>query len=104
LYHLPLRVRNALFDGLDDDDDDMPVPIGTPATATDAAIAPVQPEWDVNTFDTTAVFDDLGITFVNEVPVVPYYDDEPDTPHVVDETPEDDDEDDNDNGNVYVRV
>ena len=50
LYHLPLHVSNAMFDGLDDDvvvdddDDDVPIPIGPHATTTDAAIAPVQPE------------------------------------------------------------
>ena len=92
-----------MFDKLDDDDDNVPILIGTPATATDAAIAPVQPEWDANTFDRNAVFDDLGITFVDGVPVVPSHDDEPDTPNVVDETPKDDVEDDNDDGNVYAR-
>ena len=67
MFHLPLRVPNAMFDELDDDD--KPVPVSTPATTTDAAIAPVQPEWDANNVDTNEVFVDLGITFVDGVPV-----------------------------------
>jgi hypothetical protein len=61
--HLPLRVPDNMFDGLDDDVDDMPIDVGTPATAANPATAPEKPEWDSNTFDTNAVFDDLGITF-----------------------------------------
>jgi hypothetical protein len=41
LFHLPLRVPNAMFDGLDDDVDDMPIDVGTPATAANPATAPV---------------------------------------------------------------
>ena len=85
LFHLPLRVPNSMFDGLDDEDD-MPIDVGTPATAANPATATEQPVWDANTFDTNEIFNDLGITFVNGVPVVPNYDDEPDTLHVVDDT------------------
>jgi hypothetical protein len=49
------------------------------------------------------VFDDLGITFVDGVPVVPSHIDEPDIPQVVEETPEDVEDDDNDDRNVYAR-
>jgi hypothetical protein len=90
-----------MFNGLDDDD--VPIPIGTPTNEANAAIAPVQPEWDANTFDRNAVFDDLGITFVDVVPVVPSHDDEPDTLLIFNETPEDDEEEDNNDGNVYAR-
>jgi hypothetical protein len=103
LFHLLLRAPNAMFDGLDDDVDDMLIDVGTPATAADPATTPEQPEWDANTFDTNAVFDDLGITFVEGVPVVPSYDDEPDTPQVVEETPEEVEEDDNNEENVFAR-
>jgi hypothetical protein len=103
LFHLPLRVPDAMFDGIDDVDDGMPNDIGTPATDTNPATAPVQPEWDANTFDTNEVFDDLGITFVDGVPVVPSYDDEPDTPQVVEETHDDVEEEDNNDGNAYSR-
>ncbi|WP_371079333.1 hypothetical protein, partial [Salmonella enterica] len=58
LFHLPLRVHNAMFDGLNDDMDDMPIDVGTPATAANPATAPEQPGWDANTFDTNAVSDD----------------------------------------------
>ena len=81
----------------------MPNDIGTPAIDTNPATAPVQPEWDANTFDTNEVFDDLGITFVDGVPVVPSYDDEPDTLQVVEETTEYVEEDNNNDGNEYAR-
>ena len=45
LFHLPLRVPNSMFDGLDDDIDDMPIDVGTPATAANPASAPEQPVW-----------------------------------------------------------
>jgi hypothetical protein len=102
LFHLPLRVSNAMFDRLDDDDDVL-VNVGTPATATNAAIAPEQPEWIANNFDTKEVFDNLAITFVDGAPVAPDQDDKPDTLHVVDETPKVEEEDNNDDGNVYAR-
>jgi hypothetical protein len=92
-----------MFDGLDDDVDDMPIDAGTPATAANLATAPEQPEWVANTFDTNEVFNDLGITFVDGVPVVPSYDDEPDTPQVVEETHDDVEDDDIGDGNVYAR-
>jgi hypothetical protein len=45
----PVRVPNAMLDGLDDDVDDAPINVGTPATTTDAAIAPEQPEYGMPT-------------------------------------------------------
>ena len=103
LFHLPLRVPGAMFDGLDDVDNDVPVNVGTAATAADPATAPELPEWITNNFDTNGVVDDLGITFVDGVPVVPDQDDEPDTPHVVGDTPEEEEENVNDDGNAYAR-
>jgi hypothetical protein len=104
LFHLPLRVPDAMFDGIDDDvDDDVPIGIGTPATAANPVIGPEQPEWTANNFDKNEELKDLGITFVNGVPVVPDQDDESDTPHVVDETPEEVEEEENNDGNVYAR-
>ena len=103
MFHLPLRVPDAIFDGLDDDVDEVPIDVGTPATAANPATAPEQPEWNANTFDTNAVFDDLGITFLDGVPVVPSYDDEPDTPQVVEEIHDDVEDNDNGDGNVYAR-
>ena len=102
LFHLPLRVPDAIFDGLDDNEDDMPINVGTLATAANPATAPEQPEWNANTFDTNEVFNDLGITFVDGVPVFPNFDDDADTPHVVDETTAEV-ENDNEDGNVYAR-
>ena len=32
LFYLPLRVPDAMFEGLDDDDDDVPVDVGTAVT------------------------------------------------------------------------
>ena len=81
----------------------MPVDVGTTATAADPATAPEQPEWLANNFDTYDGFDALGITDVDGVPVVTDQDDEADTPHVIDETPEEVEEDKNDDGNVYAR-
>ena len=43
LFHLPLRVPDAMFEGLDDDDD-VPVDVGTAVTAADPATAPEQPQ------------------------------------------------------------
>jgi hypothetical protein len=103
LFHLPLRVPNAMFDGLDDDLDDMPIDVGTTATAADPATTPEQPEWNANTFGTNAVFDDLGVTFADGVPVVPSFDDEPDTPQVVEVTTEYVEEDNNNCGSEYAR-
>ena len=77
-----------MFDGLDDVNDDVPVDVGTAATAADPATAPELPEWITNNFDNNGVVEDLGITFVDGVPVVTDQDDEVDTPHVIDETPE----------------
>ena len=70
LFYLPLRVPNAIFDGLDDDDDDVPVDVGTAVTAADLATAPEQPQWLANNFDTYDGFDGLGVTYVAGVPVV----------------------------------
>jgi hypothetical protein len=103
VFHLPLRVPDNMFNGLDDDVDVMFIDVGLPATAANPATAPEQSEWDANTFDTNAVFDNYGISFVDEVPVVPSYDDEPDTPQVIEKTPEEIEEDDNNDGNIYVR-
>ena len=44
MFHLPLRVPDAMFEGLDDDDDDVPVDVGTAVTAADPATAPEQPQ------------------------------------------------------------
>ena len=63
LFHLPLRVPDAMFDGLDDDDDDVPVDVGTAVTAADPVTAPEQPQWLANDFDTYGGFDGLGITY-----------------------------------------
>jgi hypothetical protein len=49
------------------------------------------------------VFNNLGITFVDRAPVVPSHDDQPDTPHVIDDTLEDDDEKDKKDRNDYAR-
>jgi hypothetical protein len=94
LFHLPLHVPNSVFDGLDYDD--VPTPNGTGANPTDIAIVPAQPQC------TNEVLNDLGITFVNGLPVVPNHDDEPDTPQVMDETPEEEEEVVED-GNLYAR-
>jgi hypothetical protein len=91
-----------MFDGLDDVDDNVLVDVGTPVIAANPATAPEHSEWDANTFDTNAVFNELGITFVNGVQVVPSYDKKADTPHFADETPEDVEDDDNDDGNFYA--
>ena len=40
LFHLPLRVPDSMFEGLDDDGDDMPIDVGTPATAANPETAP----------------------------------------------------------------
>ena len=56
---------------------------------------------DLTTYDG---FDGLGVEMVDGVPVVTGQDDEADTPHVIDETPEEDEQDDNDDGNEYARV
>ena len=40
LFHLPLRLPDAMFDGLDDDDDDVPVNVGTSVPAAGPATAP----------------------------------------------------------------
>ena len=103
VFHLPVRVPDAMFDGLDDVDDDVPNEVGTAATAADPATAPELPEQITNNLDTNELLEDLGITFVDGVPVVLDQDDEPDTPHVVDETPEEEEKDDSDDGNVYAR-
>ena len=76
---------------------------GTTATAAIPATAPEQPEWITNNFDTNDGLEELGITFVDGVPVVTDQVDEADTPHVIDETPEEVEEDENDDGNVYAR-
>ena len=82
LFHLPLRVPDAMFEGLDDDDDDdVPVDVGTAVTEADPATAPEQPQWIANNFDTYDGFDGLGVTCVDGVPVVMDQDDETDTPH-----------------------
>ena len=44
LFHLPLRVPDAMFEGLDDDDEDVPIDVGTAVTAADPATAPEQPQ------------------------------------------------------------
>ena len=77
LFHLPLRVPDAMFDGLDDVDDDVPVDVGTAATAADPATAPELPEWITNNLNNDGVVEDLGITFVDGVPVVTDQDNEP---------------------------
>ena len=61
-----------MFDGLDDDDDDVPVNVGTAVPAADPA-----------TYDG---FDGLGVEIVDGVPVVTDQDDEADTPHVIDKS------------------
>jgi hypothetical protein len=92
-----------MFDGLDDVDDEVPIDVGTAATAADPAAAPELPEWITNKFDTNGAVEDLGITFVDGGPVVPDQNNEPDTPHVVEDTPEEEEEDVNDDSNVYAR-
>ena len=63
VFHLPLRVPDAIFKGLDDDvDDDVPVDVGTAATAADPATAPKLPEWITNNLNNDGVVEDLGIT------------------------------------------
>ena len=57
LFYLPLRVPDAMFKGLDDDDDDVPVDVGAAVTAADPATAPEQPQWLANHFDTCDGFD-----------------------------------------------
>jgi hypothetical protein len=91
-----------MFDGIDDVDDDVPIDVGTLATAADPATAPEQPKWVANNFVTNEELEDLGITFVDGVPVVTDQDDEPDTPHVVDETSEEVEEKEIIDGNVYA--
>jgi hypothetical protein len=54
-------------------------------------------------FDTNEVLDDLGITFVDKVPVVSDQDDDLDTSQGVDEFSRENEEDDNNNGNIYAR-
>ena len=81
----------------------MPVDVGTAATAADPATAPELPEWITNNFNNDEVVEDLGITFVDGVPVVTDQDDVADTPLVIDKTPEEVEEDDNDDGNEYAR-
>ena len=88
-----------MFEGLDDDDDVVPVDVGTAITAADPATAPEQPQWPANNLDTYDGFDGLGVTYVDKAPVVTDQDDEADTPHVIDETPVEDEQDDNDDGN-----
>ena len=55
---------------------------------------------DLTTYDG---FDGLGVEFVDGVPVVTDQDDEADTPHVINEDPEEVEQDDNDDGNEYAR-
>ena len=69
LFHLPLRVPDAMFD--------MPVDVCTAATAADPATVHELPEWINNNFDNDGVVEDLGITFVDGVLVVTDQDDEP---------------------------
>ena len=78
LFHLPLRVPDAMFDGLDDVDDDVPLNVGTAATTADLATAPELPEWITNNLNNDGAVEDLGITFVYGVPVVTNQDDEAD--------------------------
>ena len=103
LFHLPLRVPDDMFDGIDDVDDDVPINVGTTATAANYATAPEQPEWLANNFNTYDGFDGLGIIYSDRVPVITDQCNEADTPHVIDETPEEVEEDKNDDGNVYAR-
>ena len=51
------RVPDAMFDGLDDIDDDVPVDVGTAVTAADPATAPEQPQWHANNLDIYDRFD-----------------------------------------------
>jgi hypothetical protein len=44
LFHLPLRVPDAMFYGIDDIVDDVPIVDGTPVTAVDPATATEHPE------------------------------------------------------------
>ena len=60
-------------------------------------------KWIVNNFDTNKGLEDLGIKFVDGVPVVTDQDDEADTPHVIDKTPVENEEDETDDGIVYTR-
>ena len=56
-----------------------------------------------NNLDTFGGFDGLGVEILDGVPVVTDQDDEADTPHDIDETPEEDEQDDNDDDNEYAR-
>ena len=73
------------------------------ATAADPTTAPELPEWITNNLNNDGVVEDLGITFVDGVPVVTDQDNEADTPHVIDDTHEEVEDDDNDDGNEYAR-
>jgi outer membrane protein OmpA-like peptidoglycan-associated protein len=89
LFYLPLRVPDPVFDGLDNDDDNIATQPEVPPNPVN--MIPIdainQTQMDEANWDTDSTFDGLCITFVYGQPVIPHFDDESDVTIVMTDAP-----------------